>query len=152
MLTPQLYAALTSHSRSLTPMLQLTRTSITVGLYYPSPTDLIHALSLSLPLISLMYSLSPPLISLTHFLSLSLPLICLPSSYLLSFLFEACVTDIRFNGKQFPINQQESASNSDVKLVRRQNVVEGCKSDSCANIDCPGLQTCVDLWRDSTCT
>ena len=66
------------------------------------------------------------------------------------FLSLGCITDIRFNGKSFPVNA-DSSSDSDVKFVRRQNVADGCTSDGCLNVNCPGLQVCFDLWRDFDC-
>lgn len=68
-----------------------------------------------------------------------------------SFLLVACVTDIRYNNKWLPSTESENSQSADIRLLRRQNVAVGCSSDGCADVNCPGIQQCVDIWRDFDC-
>jgi len=65
------------------------------------------------------------------------------------------MNDIRFNGKWFPMLQEESLESSAADYMERsQNVEFGCHSDMCgigSGFVCPYELLCFDLWRHAEC-
>jgi len=66
-----------------------------------------------------------------------------------------CMNDVRFNGKWFPMLQEENVESSAADYMERsQNIEFGCESNMCgagSGFSCPYELLCFDLWRHAEC-
>jgi len=65
------------------------------------------------------------------------------------------MNDVRFNGKWFPMLQEENIDSSAADYMERsQNIELGCESNMCSagsDFICPYELLCFDLWRHAEC-
>jgi len=66
-----------------------------------------------------------------------------------------CMNDVRFNGKWFPMLQEENGESIAADYMERsQNIEFGCESNMCgagSGFVCPYELLCFDLWRHAEC-
>ena len=65
--------------------------------------------------------------------------------------FLGCLNDVRYNDVWFPLAPVDNGTSQAAYITAAVNVVEGCASNACFNIECPENMTCLDLWRDYKC-
>jgi len=65
------------------------------------------------------------------------------------------MNDVRFDGKWFPMVQEENMESSAADYMERsQNIEFGCESNMCSvgsSFVCPYELLCFDLWRHAEC-